>query len=81
MAPFDAQLAGVQLCCAHPIRSRKVVLTRHSDQQTRAPRVIEVLREADQAVIAAKTAGADSVDAALLAGLPERYDKAVNGGS
>lgn len=74
---FDPQLAGVQQCAAHLIRHCKGVLELHPDWQKWAGTVIGVLREAAEAVEAARTAGADQLDPQLLAELRQRYDTAV----
>jgi transposase len=74
---FDAQVAGVQQCCAHIIRHCKGVRELHPDWQRWAGEVIGVLREAATAVQAAHATGADGLDPALLADLRARYDKAV----
>lgn len=77
---FDATLAGVQQCCAHLIRHSKGVWLLHRTEQGWANTVITVLREAAAAVAAARVAGLDYLDPALLADLRERYDEAVNWG-
>ena len=74
---FDPHLAGVQQCAAHLIRHCKGVLELHPDWQKWADTVIGVLREAAEAVEAARAAGADQLDPQLLAELRQRYDKAV----
>jgi transposase len=78
---FDAELAGVQQCCAHLIRHAKGVLELHPTHQQWAGQVIAVLREAAAAVEAARAAGADHLDPALLAALRARYDEAVSWGA
>jgi hypothetical protein len=79
-AQFDAQLAGVQQCCAHLARHLKGVHALHTDWQRWAEDVRQVLREAHAAVQDAITAGQDALDPDLLAGLRERYDQAVHWG-
>ena len=74
---FDTQLAGVQQCTAHLIRHAKGVLELHPTQQQWASEVITVLREANTAVVAAKTDGRDHLDPQLLTDLHARYDQAV----
>jgi transposase len=74
---FDPHLAGVQQCAAHLIRHCKGVLELHPDWQMWADTVIGVLREAAEAVEAARATGADQLDPQLLAELRQRYDKAV----
>jgi hypothetical protein len=74
---FDGQLAGVQQCCAHLIRSCRGVYELHPDWQRWAGEVITVLREAAAAVEDARDAGAIALDPDLLASLRARYDKAV----
>lgn len=78
---FDATVAGVQQCAAHLIRHGKEVLaTAERGEQGWAKKVIDVLREANAAVAAARDAGLDRLAPDLLAGLRERYDKAVEWG-
>ena len=77
---FDVHLAGVQLCAAHLIRSCKGVLALHPAQQGWAQQVIDILREAEQEVVAARDSGARQLEPSLLARLRERYDRAVNWG-
>lgn len=78
---FDDKPAGVQLCAAHLIRSLKGVHGLHASQQSWAGQVIDILREAHQAVEDAKAAGAGALDAKVLADLRERYDEKVRWGS
>lgn len=77
---FDPHLAGVQQCVAHLIRHCKGVLELHPDWQKWADTVIQVLQDAAKAVDEARAAGADQLDAQLLAELRQRYDKAVEWG-
>jgi transposase len=78
---FDADLAGVQQCAAHLIRACKAVLALGAaGEQGWAQAVIDILREAQKAVTAARETGADRLDPPLLQGLRERYDKAANWG-
>lgn len=72
------QLAGVQQCCAHVIRRcRAVTRLGPGTLQSWAAEVIDVLREAHQAVEEALARGDPTLDTQLLAKLRERYDKAV----
>jgi transposase len=72
------QLAGVQQCCQHVIRRcRAVARLGPGGLQSWAGDVIEILREAHQAVEKALARGDPAVDAELLAKLRERYDEAV----
>jgi hypothetical protein len=77
---YDAGLAGVGLCGAHLIRSLQSVLDTHPQWQMWAGQTQAILREANQAVQAAKTAGHHHLDADLLADLRQRYDHAVGWG-
>jgi hypothetical protein len=79
-AQFDAQLAGVQQCCAHLARHLKGVHALHPDWQRWAEDVRQVLREARAAVVTAAAAGHTALDPDLLASLRERYDQAVGWG-
>jgi transposase len=74
---FDAQLAGVQQCCAHLIRHCKGVLELHPQWQAWAGQVCDILREAAAAVQAARNDGKSRLDPGLLAGLRARYDDQV----
>ena len=72
------KLAGVQQCCQHVIRRcRAVTKLGPGGLQSWAADVIEVLREAHQAVAEALARGDPALDAELLAKLRERYDEAV----
>jgi hypothetical protein len=72
------QLARVQQCCQHVIRRcRAVTRLGPSSLQSRAADVIDVLREARQAVGAALARGDPALDAELLEKLRGRYDEAV----
>jgi hypothetical protein len=72
------QLAGVQQCCQHVIRRcRAVTRLGPGSLQSWAADVIDVLRDAHQAVEEALARGDPSLDAELLAKLRERYDEAV----
>ncbi|HET6187480.1 MAG TPA: transposase [Trebonia sp.] len=75
------QLAGVQQCCQHVIRRcRAVAKLGPGSLQSRSADVIEVLREAHQAVDDALARGDPALDEQLLAKLRERYDQAVASG-
>jgi len=79
---LSGQLAGIQQCCQHVIRRcRAVTRLGPGSLQSWAADVITVLREAHQAVEDARSRGQPgpqpALDAALLAGLRERYDTAV----
>ncbi len=72
------QLAGVQPCCAHVIRRcRAVTRLGPGSLQSWAGDVIEILREAHQAVDEARARGDPAPDAELVAKLRGRYDEAV----
>jgi transposase len=74
-------LAGVQQCCQHVIRrARPVARPGPGGLQSWAGDVIEILREAHQAVDAALARGDPAPGAELLAKLRERYDEAVTSG-
>ncbi len=74
---FDAQLAGVQQCCAHLVRYCTGVLELHPHGQAWAGKVRGILREAAAAVQAARDDGQDRLDPVLLASLRARYDQEV----
>ena len=72
------QLAGVQQCCQHVIRRcRAVTRLGPGSLQSWAADVIDVLREAHQAVEEALARGDPAPDAELLAKLRQRYDEAA----
>jgi len=72
------QLAGVQQCCQHVIRRcRAVTKLGPGSLQSWAADVIEILREAHQAVDDALARGDPALDKQLLAKLRERYDEAA----
>jgi len=72
------RLAGVQQCCQHVIRRcRAVTKVGPGSLQSWAADVIEILREAHQAVDDALARGDPALDEQLLAKLQERYDEAV----
>jgi hypothetical protein len=75
------QLAGVQQCCQHVIRRcRAVTRLGPGGLQSWAGDVIDVLREAHQAVEEALARGDPALDAEVLAKLRSRYDEAVEFG-
>jgi transposase len=72
------QLAGVQQCCQHVIRRCHAVTRRGpGGLQSWAADVIEILREAQQAVEDALARGDPALDPELLVKLRQRYDEAV----
>ena len=76
-----ARLAGIQQCAAHVIRRcRAVTKLGPGGVQSWAGDIITVLREAHQAVEAARARGSTALDPQILAGLRERYDTAVSAG-
>ncbi|OHV52457.1 hypothetical protein BCD48_44910 [Pseudofrankia sp. BMG5.36] len=77
---FAAQLAGIQQCSAHVIRHLRGVANLDPKVQAWAGRLIELLREAHHAVVAATAAGKDRLDAESLADLRTRYDTDVQWG-
>jgi transposase len=75
------QLAGVQQCCQHVIRRCRAVTGLGPGMlQSWAAEVIEVLREAHQAVEDALARGDPALDAELAAKLRQRYDEAAQFG-
>jgi transposase len=79
-AQFDAQLAGVQQCCAHLARYLNGVHELHPDWQHWAEEARQILSQAHRAVQDAAAAGQTALDPELLADLRERYDAAVHWG-
>ena len=76
-----SRLAGIQQCCAHVIRRcRAVAKLGPGGLQSWAGDIIAILREAHQAVEAARARGDTSLDPRVLADLRERYDTAVTAG-
>ncbi|MGH3282378.1 MAG: IS66 family transposase [Trebonia sp.] len=74
-------LAGIQQCCQHVIRRcRAVTKLGPGGLQSWAGDVIEILREAHQAVGEALARGDPALDAELLAKLRKRYDEAAGFG-
>src|ERR1700722_2124955 len=80
-AKYDRQLAAVQLCCAHLIRSLRGI----GDMDAEGTRVqrcwtepaISALTDARAAVAKARDGGATALDGKLLDALRARYDDAV----
>jgi hypothetical protein len=73
-----SRLAGIQQCCQHIIRRcRAVIKLGPGGLQSWAGDVIAVLREAHQAVEAARARGSTALGADLLEELRERYDTAA----
>src|SRR5437868_5404891 len=83
-AKYDKDLAGVQLCCAHLLRSLRGIGELDPDgsrvQRCWTEPVMSALIEAKAAVTKARTAGAATVDPQLLDGLRTRYDEALTWG-
>ena len=78
---LSGQLAGIQQCCQHIIRRcRAVAKLGPGSLQSWAGDVIAILREAHQAVEAARARGQPALGAGLRARLRQRYDAAVNFG-
>jgi transposase len=74
-------LAGIQQCAAHVIRRcRAVMKLGPGGVQNWAGDVITVLREAHQAVEAARARGGTALDQQVIDDLRERYDTAVSSG-
>jgi hypothetical protein len=72
------RLAGIQQCAAHVIRRcRAVTKLGPGSLQDWAGDIITILREARQAVTAARARGDTALDQRLLHGLRERYDTAA----
>ncbi len=76
------RLAGIQQCAQHVIRRCRAVTKRGpGGLQNWAGDVIAVLRDAHQAVEAARARGDTALDQQVLDGLRERYDTAVRSGT
>ena len=72
------RLAGIQQCCAHVIRRcRAVTKLGPGSLQSWAGDVIEILREAHQAVEQARARGDTALDPEQLDKLRRRYDEAI----
>jgi hypothetical protein len=74
---YDPTLAGVQLCCAHLIRALRAVLMLTPGAQKWAGRLIDLLREANSLVVAARAAGKTRLDQATIDRLRARYNADV----
>ena len=75
------RLAGIQQCAAHVIRRcRAVTKLGPGGLQSWAGDIITILREAHQAVEAARARGDTALDQQVLDSLRERYDTAVAAG-
>ena len=75
---LGSRLAGIQQCAAHVIRRcRAVTRLGPGGLQSRAGDVIAILREAHQAVEAARARGDTALNQQVLNDLLERYDDAV----
>ena len=76
-----SRLASIQQCAAHVIRRcRAVTKLGPGGLQSWAGDIITILREAHEAVTAARARGDTALDQQLLDGLRERYDKAATFG-
>ena len=72
------RLAGIQQCCQHIIRRcRAVTKLGPGGLQSWAGEIIEILREAHQAVQDARARGSTALGADLLDKLRQRYDEAA----
>jgi hypothetical protein len=72
------RLSGIQQCCQHVIRRcRAVTKLGPGGLQSWAGDVIEILREAHQAVEEARARGSTALNAELLDKLRQRYDEAA----
>ncbi len=74
---YDGTLAGVQLCCAHLIRSLRAVLILAPSVQKWAGRLIDLLREANSLVVDARAAGKSRLGQETIDRLRVRYDADV----
>jgi len=73
-----SRLAGIQQCCQHIIRRcRAVIKLGPGGLQSWAGDIIEILREAHQAVETARARGHTVLDAEMLDKLGQRYDEAA----
>jgi hypothetical protein len=76
-----SRLAGIQQCAQHVIRRcRAVTKLGPGSLQNWAGDIITILRDAHQAVEAARARGDTALDQQLLDDLRERYDSAVTSG-
>jgi transposase len=80
-AKYDKHLAGVQLCCAHLLRALRGIgeldPDRDRTQRCWSEPAAQALTDAKAAVVKARADGATALDPDLLAGLRERYNKAI----
>lgn len=80
-AKYDKDLAGVQLCCAHLLRSLRGIGELDGDgsrvQRCWTEPVMSALTDAKAAVAKARAEGATAVEAETLDRLRTRYDEAV----
>ncbi|GAA0969565.1 hypothetical protein GCM10009555_016920 [Acrocarpospora macrocephala] len=80
-AKYDKDLAAVQLCCAHLLRSLRGIGELDADgsrvQRCWTEPVMSALTDAKAAVAKARADGFSVVDAEVLDGLRARYDEAV----
>jgi hypothetical protein len=74
---YDAGLAGVQLCCAHIIRSLRAVLMLAPNVQKWAGRLLDLLREANSLVVDARATGDNRLDQQAIDRLRARYNADV----
>jgi hypothetical protein len=73
-----SRLAGIQRCCQHIIRRcRAVAKLGPGGLQSWAGDIIEILREAHQAVEQARARGSTALDPEVLDKLRQRYDEAT----
>ncbi|MGW0811312.1 IS66 family transposase [Nonomuraea sp. NPDC002799] len=80
-AKYDKDLAGVQLCCAHLLRSLRGIGELDGEgsrvQRCWTEPVMSALTEAKAAVAQARAEGATTMDPEVSDGLRARYDQAV----
>jgi transposase len=80
-AKYDKDLAAVQLCCAHLLRSLRGIGELDTDgsrvQRCWTEAVRSALTDAKAAVAKTRAEGGTAVDAEILHGLRTRYDQAV----
>jgi transposase len=83
-AKYDKDLAAVQLCCAHLLRSLRGIDELDGDgsrvQRCWTEPVMSALTDAKAAVAKARAEGVTTVEAQVLDGLRVRYDEAVTWG-
>jgi transposase len=80
-AKYDKDLAAVQLCCAHLLRSLRGIGELDGEgsrvQRCWTEPVMSALTDAKAAIAKARAEGATSLEAQVLDGLRARYDQAV----